>query len=404
MTRATGPKPTLTTLTPTETLRWTRIGMLAALAMLLGYLETFVPIPIPGVKLGLANIAILIALAQGDVGGAFGIAMIKVLATGLLFGSPVTMAYSAAGTLLAFLLMAPISRIPGMHVVAVSVVGAVAHEIGQLVVAMLLLGTPLVWYSAPMLLVAGCATGALCGLVAASTVALLLRSVGETERSTLPNARDDRARMGPSVLSTGNALLDGRIALVGFVAYCVIALRADTAAVLAGCLAVALVGCVAGGVRPREAVRTLRPMTLIVVVTLVAQVASTQHGTVIATLGPAHLTREALDATLTLMARLLSITLASLAVMRLASLEGLVDAIAWLLRPLGRLGLRVEGFILALQSALRFLPVLAATMEDNAELLRAKLGTRELWTDVLPGLIARLYDECGGPGPGPADA
>ena len=58
------------TLTPQEEERWARVGALAALAMVLGYLETFVPIPIPGVKLGLANVAVLLALAQGDVWGA----------------------------------------------------------------------------------------------------------------------------------------------------------------------------------------------------------------------------------------------------------------------------------------------------------------------------------------------
>ena len=388
------------TLTPQETLRWTRIGMLAALAMLLGYLETFVPIPIPGVKLGLANIAILIALAQGDVGGAFGIAMIKVLAAGLLFGSPVTMAYSAVGTLFAFLLMAPLSRIPGMHVVALSVVGAVAHELGQLVVAMLLLGTPLVWYSAPMLLVAGCATGALCGMVAASTVALLQRGEDEVARddtawATLPETDAFDQKEAPRAGESAQVVLDGRVALVGFVAYCVIALRASSPQALASCLAVALAGCVIGRVRPRDAVRALRPMIFIVMITLVAQVASTQRGVVVASLGPVRLTQEALVASATLLVRLLALTLASLALMRLTSLEGLVEAIAWLLAPLGRLGLRTEGFVLALQSALRFLPTLAAALGDNAEQLRAQLGTRELWTSVLPHLIAQLYREAG---------
>ena len=86
------------TLTPQEEERWSRVGALAALAMVLGYLETFVPIPIPGVKLGLANVAVLLALAQGDVWGACWIAAVKVLAAGLLLGSPITMAYSAVGT------------------------------------------------------------------------------------------------------------------------------------------------------------------------------------------------------------------------------------------------------------------------------------------------------------------
>lgn len=390
-----------TELTPHEVLRWTRIGMLAALAMLLGYLETFIPIPIPGVKLGLANIAILIALVQEDIGGAFGIAVIKVLAAGLLFGSPVTMAYSAAGTLCAFGLMAPLSRIPGMHVIALSVVGAVAHELGQLFVAMLLLGTPLVWYSAPVLLVAGCVTGALCGLVASSTVTLLQR--GEDEATSVQQLWQDDSSLdradGPSLTGHGDAahapILSGRVALIGFAAYCVCALRATTARALVACLTVAAIGCAVGRVRSREAMRALRPLLPIVLITLVAQVLSNQHGSALCTLGSVCITREALIAGASLLVRLLALTLASLAVMRLSSLESLIEAVAWLLAPLKRLGLRVDGFILALQSALRFLPMLAAILGDNTSSLHAKLGTRELWTTTLPQLIAQLYRRAG---------
>lgn len=72
---------TTSSLTPQEAHRWVRIGVLSALAMLLGYAETFIPIPIPGVKLGLANIAVLVALDGHDISGAFAISAIKVLST-----------------------------------------------------------------------------------------------------------------------------------------------------------------------------------------------------------------------------------------------------------------------------------------------------------------------------------
>ena len=218
------PHTTSTTpLTPTETLRWTRVGMLAALAIILGYLETFVPIPIPGVKLGLANIAVLIALGQGDTRGAFGIAVIKVLASGLLFGSPVMMAYSATGTLLAFACMAPLAPLPTMHLAMVSVVGGLAHEIGQLLVAMLMLGTPLVWYGAPLLELAGVVTGALCGIVAARTCDLLQtgKALAETSATNgadaageLPKSPAKLPQRGPTVDAR---TLDARIVLLAFV-------------------------------------------------------------------------------------------------------------------------------------------------------------------------------------------
>ena len=380
------------TLTPDETLRWTRVGMLAALAIILGYLETFVPIPIPGVKLGLANIAVLIALGQHDTRGAFGIAVIKVLASGLLFGSPVMMAYSATGTLLAFAIMAPLAPLPTMHLVMVSVVGGLAHELGQLVVAMLLLGTPLVWYSAPLLEVAGCVTGALCGIVAYRTLALLKSGEELVKATSLPDA----PAAGPSPLpqrgpARGAAGSDARIVLVVFLAFCVLTLRASSLPALAVAIACAFVACVAGRVTPRNVVLALRPLVFILAITFVAQVINAQQGTIIATLGPVVLTEEALDATVVMSARLLALTAASLAVMHLASTEGLASAIDWLMGPLRRLGLRTEGFVLALKTSLEFVPVLASTLGDNSELLRSKLLSRELWTTVFPQIIARLY-------------
>lgn len=81
--------------------------MLAAFALVLSYVETFIPlpIPIPGAKIGLANIAILIALETTGAKSAFAIAVIKTLVTGFMFGSPVMIPYSAGGTLLAFLVI-----------------------------------------------------------------------------------------------------------------------------------------------------------------------------------------------------------------------------------------------------------------------------------------------------------
>ena len=147
---------------------WAQVGVLAALALVLGYVETFIPlpVPVPGIKLGLGNIAVLAALELLDVKGAACVAAAKVLAAGFLFGNPLMMLYSAGGTALAFVAMAALSRIPGLSVVLVAIVGAILHNVGQLAVASIVLGTPLVWYSAPVLVVAACITGAVTGAAA----------------------------------------------------------------------------------------------------------------------------------------------------------------------------------------------------------------------------------------------
>jgi len=158
-----------------EARQWARVGVLASLALVLSYVETFIPlpVPVPGIKLGLANIIVLVALEVLDVKSAALVALVKVLAAGFLFGSPLMMAYSGMGTLLAFAAMALLSRIPGLHVMFVAMVGAVLHNMGQLVVAMLVLGTAAVWVTAPVLVVAACITGALSGVATAYTLACL---------------------------------------------------------------------------------------------------------------------------------------------------------------------------------------------------------------------------------------
>ena len=148
--------------------RWAHVGVLAALALVLSYIETFIPlpVPVPGIKLGLANIAVLVALKVLDVKSAAAVAAVKVLASGFLFGNPVMMLYSAGGTVLAFVAMAALTRIEGLSIVLVAMVGAILHNVGQLAVASLILGTPLVWVTAPVLVIAACITGALSGWAA----------------------------------------------------------------------------------------------------------------------------------------------------------------------------------------------------------------------------------------------
>ncbi len=154
---------------------WARVGMLSALALVLGYVETFIPLPVPapGVKLGLGNIAVLCALMLLDVRSAMLVAVVKVLAAGFLFGNPLMMLYSAGGTAFSCAMMIALSRIPGLSVVLIAIAGAMLHNAGQLVVASLVLGTALVWYALPALLVAAVFTGIATGWAARQAIRVL---------------------------------------------------------------------------------------------------------------------------------------------------------------------------------------------------------------------------------------
>ena len=378
-------------LSPVEAMRWKRIGALSALAMLLGYLESFVPVPIPGVKLGLANIAVLVALAGRDVSGAFFVGLVKVLATGLLFGNPVTLAYSVTGTLLAFALMAPLSLLPTMRLWMVSVVGALAHETGQLLVAQLLLGTPLVWYSAPVLAVAGCLTGLFCG-IAAERAAALLDAVpqaggaespkrGELPPATIPSdhpASAPNAGAIPALLVLGIYLL--------FVA---LVMHARTLVPLATCLSTTLVACIAAHLRPGTLWKALAPALPIAAVTFVAQIASAQQGDVLLMLGSIAVTREAARATIVMLARLACITCGSVAVVGIIGRERLGICAHLALAPLRAAGLRTQGPELAFATALQLVALLAD------ELPRTYTGrdllTRVFWNEKLPEIARDLY-------------
>lgn len=143
-------------------------GVFTALALIFSYVETLIPISfgIPGVKLGLANLIIVIALYKMRLSEAYLLSVVRVVLSGFIFGNYFSIIYSLAGGLLSLTVMACLKKNDGFSVMGVSVAGGVCHNIGQLIVAMLVVETFSVAYYVPVLLVAGVATGLVIGLVA----------------------------------------------------------------------------------------------------------------------------------------------------------------------------------------------------------------------------------------------
>ena len=144
-----------------------QVGMLVAAAFVLGYVESLFPIyfGIPGINRGLSNIVVLLCLYEGTAKEAFGIALVRIVLTGLTFGNFSTMAYSLAGGIFSFLVMFLLKKSNVFSVYGVSIAGGVSHNIGQIAVAVLVLQTGLLMYYLPFLLVAGCVAGACIGFV-----------------------------------------------------------------------------------------------------------------------------------------------------------------------------------------------------------------------------------------------
>ena len=153
-----------------KTKRITLTAMCIALAMILSYVESQLPsLGIPGVKMGLANIVVVYCLYRLGWKEAVGVSLLRVLLVSLLFGHAASLMYSAAGAALSLLGMLLLRRIDRLSCVAVSVIGGVLHNIGQILMAALLMGPNVVYYL-PVLIASGTVAGVLIGITAALMV------------------------------------------------------------------------------------------------------------------------------------------------------------------------------------------------------------------------------------------
>lgn len=165
----------------TKTKKLTVCALLTALALALSYTERFIPlqlvIPLPGIKLGLANIVTLVALMLLDTGSTYTIVLVRCF-LGSLFGGGVTgFLFSTTGGLFAVSAMWLSRKTGRFSVYGISIFGAAAHSIGQILAAMGLMQSVYVAAYLPYLLLAGIATGLATGAACAGTLKILPREV-----------------------------------------------------------------------------------------------------------------------------------------------------------------------------------------------------------------------------------
>ena len=151
--------------------------LIGALAIVLGIIESMIPIklPIPGMKLGLANIMIVIGLYYLDVKDMFFVIMLKTFLTTLLLGTFSMFAYGFVGALLSYICMVSAFKVlkEKISLIGISMIGGVMHNIGQIIVAMILIKTKAIAYYMMFLLPIGLLTGVVIGLVAKLVMSLL---------------------------------------------------------------------------------------------------------------------------------------------------------------------------------------------------------------------------------------
>lgn len=142
-------------------------GMFLALALILSYLESLVPISlgIPGVKLGLANLITVIVLYRIGAREAFLLSLLRVTIAGFLFGNLFAILYSMAGACASLAVMVLLKKVGTFSIIGVSIAGGVFHNIGQLIVAMLVLQSVSLVYYFAVLMIAGLVTGFVIGVL-----------------------------------------------------------------------------------------------------------------------------------------------------------------------------------------------------------------------------------------------
>ena len=157
-------------------------GLLTAMMLVLGYVESLIPISvgIPGIKLGLSNSLLIFAIYMLGAKVSLGLMVLKVVLSGLLFGGVSAMAFSLTGGVVSVMAMILLKRAEGLSPIVVSMVGGAAHNVAQVALAMVILETTkLVYYMAVLMLV-GLGMGAVTGIAAAAVLRHIARIGGHT--------------------------------------------------------------------------------------------------------------------------------------------------------------------------------------------------------------------------------
>jgi heptaprenyl diphosphate synthase len=143
------------------------MGMILALALILSYIESLIPFfyGVPGMKLGLTNLLVVLLLYLYDGKSALFINVLRIILVGFLFGNAFSILYSLAGCLLSFACMCFAKRFSPLSMVSVSIIGGITHNLGQVIVACFVVSNYHLLLYFPILFLGGLLTGLLIGCI-----------------------------------------------------------------------------------------------------------------------------------------------------------------------------------------------------------------------------------------------
>lgn len=142
------------------------LGIMTALALILSYVESMIPFfpGIPGIKLGFANLVMVLLLYHVSRKDALLVSVVRIFISGFLFGNLMSILFSLIGGILSLLVMSLFKKISGFSLIGVSIAGGCMHNIGQFIMAVLVVRTGGLIYYLPALLISGLITGFFIGL------------------------------------------------------------------------------------------------------------------------------------------------------------------------------------------------------------------------------------------------
>ena len=152
-----------------HTRKLTVLAMTLSFALILSFVESRIPalVASPGIKAGLANIAVIFALYKLGTREAVVVSILRVMIVSMLFGSVASLIYSVAGAVLSLSVMILLKKLTPLSEVTISVFGGVMHNVGQIVAASFMLSTNVVVYYLPFLLISGTLAGIAIGVASA---------------------------------------------------------------------------------------------------------------------------------------------------------------------------------------------------------------------------------------------
>lgn len=164
-----------------------RGGCLTALALIFSYIEILIPINfgIPGIKLGLANLVIMIGIYLLSPKEVVSISIARITLVGFLFGNMAAIMYSLSGAIVSFIVMLIVKKTNKLSILGVSITGGVCHNIAQLVVAMLVVTNINLVYYAPTLIIAGAVAGLIVGVIGEKVISVVSKFDNNKKRQKI---------------------------------------------------------------------------------------------------------------------------------------------------------------------------------------------------------------------------